>query len=68
LPFPDRRQRSEASAGSERRQFGNSYNQLTPDGKELAEAIDRYKLQQRRRYVTTDELLLVLRELGYSKG
>ena len=68
LRFPDRRQKSETSSGAERRQFGNSYNQLTPDGKELAEAIDSYKLQHRRRYVTTDELLLVLRDLGYSKA
>jgi hypothetical protein len=69
IPFVDRRQRGEPSSeAAERRQFGNSYNSLTPDGKELAEAIDAYKLQHRRRYVTTDELLFVLRGLGYNRS
>jgi hypothetical protein len=67
LPFPDRRQRSETGKGEERRQFGNSYFHLSSAGKELAEAIDNYKIQHRRRYVTPDELLSVITSLGYSR-
>lgn len=73
LPYPDRRKRSTSDSpssppGVERRQFGNSYTNLSIEGRELAEAIDRYKIQYRRRYVTTDELLSVLKGLGYSKA
>jgi len=68
LPFVDRRQTSQSSSGTgERRQFGNSYHNLSSAGKDLAEAIDAYKLQYRRRYITTDELLGVLTELGYRR-
>lgn len=69
VPFVDRRQSSGAPQGSgERRQFGNSYHNLTQEGKQLAEAIDAYKLSHRRRYITTDELLGVLHGLGYKQG
>lgn len=69
VPFVDRRQRANGNQpGSERRQFGNSYANLTADGQELAEAIDRYKVQHRRRYITTDELLGVLQTLGYKRS
>ncbi|XZE34466.1 hypothetical protein SH501x_005286 [Pirellulaceae bacterium SH501] len=72
ITYPDRRKRSTSDSNSgppgvERRQFGNSYNNLSSEGRELAEAIDRYKIQYRRRYVTTDELLSVLKGLGYSR-
>lgn len=68
LPFVDRRQASESSSGTgERRQFGNSYHNLSFAGQELAEAIDAYKLEYRRRYITTDELLGVLTKLGYHR-
>ena len=68
VPFVDRRQATGATQGAgERRQFGNSYHNLTPEGKQLAEAIDAYKLAHRRRYITTDELLNVLTELGYKQ-
>ncbi|MGN6547798.1 MAG: hypothetical protein ACTHK7_22305 [Aureliella sp.] len=51
--FVDRRQNSSSSAaGAERRQFGNTHYGLSPAARELAEAIDSYKLQHRRRYVT----------------
>lgn len=67
----DRRKRSprKSTEGpeTERRQFGNTYSNLSQEGQELAEAIDRYKMQNRRRYITTDEIILVLKELGYSK-
>jgi hypothetical protein len=68
LPFVDRRQQLVSSQGTdERRQFGNSYHNLTPEGKQLAEAIDAYKVECRRRYITTDELLRVLSDLGYKQ-
>jgi hypothetical protein len=68
FPFVDRRQGSSGSSpAAERRQFGNSYNNLSHEGRQLAEAIDAYKLEHRRRYITTDELLSVLGRLGYSK-
>ena len=51
----------------ERRQFANSYEELSPDAAELARAIDGYKVQHRRRFVTFEEMLSVMRSLGYSK-
>ena len=41
----------------ERRQFANSYDELSPDAAELARAIDGYKVQHRRRFVTFEEML-----------
>lgn len=63
--FVDRRQTGGNERGIERRQFGNSYRDLTKPARELAEAIDAYKLQHRRRYITTDEMLEVIESLGY---
>ena len=66
--FVDRRQNAGPSNGGvERRQFGNTHYGLSPAARELAEAIDNYKLQHRRRYVTFEEMLQVITELGYSK-
>ena len=66
--FVDRRSpRSGASNGLERRQFGNSHIGLSPDARELAEAIDNYKLLNRRRYITFEEMLTVIHALGYQK-
>jgi len=65
--FLDRRQSGGNEKGIERRQFGNSYRELSEPGRELAEAIDAYKVQHRRRYITTDEMLDVIRSLGYSQ-
>ena len=56
-----------APIGRERRQFASSHHDLSPEGRRLAEAIDRYKLQRRRRFITTDELLTVLVDLGYHR-
>lgn len=67
----DRRRNRDASNGGyarERRQFGSSHADLSEDGCELAAAIDRYKMQHHRRYITCDEMLIVMRELGYSKS
>lgn len=66
--FVDRRQNAQnAPYGVERRQFGNSYNHLSPAARELAEAIDGYKVQHRRRYVTYEEMLQVIQSLGYHR-
>lgn len=68
LPLSDRRQRSRSSQdGMERRQFGSNYSELTTAGAELGKAIDSYKVANRRRYVTYDEILLVLGTLGYER-
>ncbi len=67
VPFVDRRQQSEKAEGGERRQFGNSYHNLSAEGKKLAEAIDNYKIEHHRRYITTDELLGVIGKLGYRR-
>jgi hypothetical protein len=65
--FVDRRQQTKTPGTVERRQFGNSYRDLSPEAKDLAEAIDAYKLQNRRRYITTEELIGILTELGYQR-
>jgi hypothetical protein len=51
----------------ERRQFGNSHEGLSPDAAELAQAIDQYKLHHRRRFITFDEMLAVVKSLGYHR-
>ena len=51
----------------ERRQFTNSYEELSPEASELALAIDHYKLVHRRRFITYDEMLSVVKSLGYQK-
>lgn len=66
--FVDRRNPSETdSRRLERRQFGSSHAELSDDGRELALAIDRYKVAHHRRYLTCDEMLMVLSKLGYAK-
>jgi len=57
-----------AAPSFERRQFGNSYADLSPEAAELGRAIDRYKLLNRRRYITYEEMLAVVYELGYRKS
>ncbi len=51
----------------ERRQFANSHEELSPEAKELALAIDGYKLSHRRRFITYEEMLSVVKTLGYHK-
>ena len=67
--FVDRRSQSPDSlpAGVERRQFANSHEELSPDAKELALAIDGYKLRHRRRFITYEEMLTVIKGLGYQR-
>lgn len=52
--FVDRRsqERSGGAPGYERRQFANSHEELSPEARELAMAVDQYKLAHRRRFVT----------------
>ena len=68
LPFEDRRKGgSDDHNRTERRQFGDGHRGLSGAGRELALAIDRYKLRHHRRYLTCDELLRVMMQLGYVK-
>ncbi|GAB4149529.1 MAG: hypothetical protein Tsb009_23850 [Planctomycetaceae bacterium] len=53
--------------GAERRQFSNSYSSMDPAVAELAQAVDGYKLQHRRRFITFEELHDVIVSLGYHK-
>ncbi len=68
-PFVDRRNSDGIGLppGVERRQFTNSHSELSPDAHELATAIDEYKLRHRRRFITFEEMLYVIRSLGYSR-
>jgi hypothetical protein len=67
--FVERRQTqlSGTNRSGERRQFGSSHYGLSEEGRELAFAIDQYKVQNHRRYLTCDEMLKVLTDLGYEK-
>ena len=49
----------------ERRQFTNSHEGLSPEALDLARAIDGYKLRHRRRFITYEEMLSVVKSLGY---
>jgi hypothetical protein len=51
----------------ERRQFTNSHEGLSPEARELAVAIDSYKMRHRRRFITYEEMLAVVKTLGYHK-
>jgi hypothetical protein len=51
----------------ERRQFANTYDELSPEAADLARAIDGYKVQHRRRFVTFEEMLAVIKSLGYKR-
>lgn len=68
-PFVERRGRftSNTPPGVERRQFTNSHEDLTPSARELAMAIDGYKLRHRRRFITYEEMLSIIQSLGYSR-
>ena len=67
--FVDRRTKDAHSVpgGRERRQFANSYDDLSPDAAELAQAIDGYKIRHRRRFITFEEMLDIVRSLGYHR-
>ena len=65
--FVDRRKSDQAPETGDRRQFSASYSDLSPEAKELGEAIDQYKLLNRRRYLNCDELLSIIQSIGYSR-
>jgi hypothetical protein len=66
--FVDRRTHEGGPAPAfERRQFTNSHEDLSPDARELAQAIDAYKLRHRRRFITYEEVLGVVQSLGYHR-
>ncbi|MBM3998171.1 MAG: hypothetical protein FJ297_01290 [Planctomycetes bacterium] len=67
-PFIERRgNSSRAPIARERRQFANSHDALSPDARELASAIDQYKLEHRRRFITYEEMHSIITSLGYRK-
>jgi len=66
-PVFDRRISREPAKGHERRQFGSSHANLSPAAAELAIAIDQYKFEHRRRYITCEEMLMIITQLGYSR-
>jgi len=43
-------------------------DELTPDEREFAQAIDRYKAKFNRPFPSWPEILEVLKSLGYRKG
>ena len=67
--FIDRRSYdvSGRSPAFERRQFTNSHEGLSPEALDLAQAIDGYKLHHRRRFITYEEMLSVIKSLGYQR-
>jgi hypothetical protein len=66
--FLERRSSSNSGVpGVERRQFANSHDDLSPEAQELANAIDQYKLHHRRRFITYEEMLSVVKSLGYHR-
>ena len=67
--FVERRQSPSEGRGEgmERRQFVSSYQELSQDAGELARAIDQYKLQHRRRFINFEEMLGIVKSLGYHK-
>jgi hypothetical protein len=69
IEFVDRRESpgDSSAPGRERRQFANSHDELSPDAAELARAIDQYKLLHRRRFINFEEMLGIVRSLGYSR-
>ena len=58
---------AEGTPVRERRQFANSYADLSPPAQELAQAIDQYKLRHRRRFINYEEMLSVFLSLGYQR-
>lgn len=68
-PFIDRRGPAQMCDQPlfERRQFANCYDEFSPEAAELARAIDGYKVQHRRRFVNYEEMLSVIKSLGYRR-
>ena len=65
--FVERRAQRDQFSGPERRQFANTYSDLSPAARELALAIDAFKLGHHRRFISFEEMLHVIESLGYRK-
>ncbi len=61
------RRATETQPGFERRQFRDGNRSERPEVAEFAEAIDDYKISNRRRFITFEELYDVMTSLGYHK-
>ena len=68
-PFVERRSPTAApvAPSKERRQFTNSHTELSSEAQQLATAIDRYKILHRRRIIDYEEMLAVIKSLGYCR-
>lgn len=56
-----------ATPGFERRQFRDGNRSDRPEVAEFADAIDDYKIRNRRRFITFEELYDVMVSLGYHR-
>lgn len=56
-----------SKAGFERRQFRDGNRSVRPEVAEFAHAVDEYKITNRRRFITFEELFDVMASLGYHK-
>lgn len=66
--FVDRRRGdADGPVARERRQFTNSHEGLSDEAAELARAIDSYKARHRRRFINYEEMLGVVKSLGYQR-
>ena len=65
--FVDRRHGGDSSNGVERRQFRDGNRSSRPEVAEFADAIDQYKIENRRRFITFNELYDVMVSLGYHR-
>jgi hypothetical protein len=68
---PDFVERRSANPGvaptGERRQFRDGNRSARPEVAEFADAVDKYKVSNRRRFITFEELYDVMVSLGYHK-
>lgn len=46
----------------------SAHRDLSPAARELAEEIDRYKFRHRRRFINYEEIIAVVKTLGYRKN
>ena len=70
INFVDRRtaRKQDNGGGFERRQFSDGHQGLSPEAPELGIAIDQYKLTNSRRYITHEEMIQVIKSIGYVKS
>jgi hypothetical protein len=66
--WSDRRQQPAAQPAVERRQFADAHSELSAEARELALAIDNYKRAHRRRFITHEEMISVIKSLGYRRS